>query len=182
MENLIPLSLPLSFPPLPYPSFPFSPSLPPFSNSNSTTSLRITRQKKTLQNLNLSKQAEDPWAPIGRCSPHPHHQGAGHSVGGPLPMGEGNGWGWAKGEPEVCLLVTCLPVGVFLIQQELVNQKDCPYMCAYKLVTVKFKWWGLQNKVENFIHKVSDQGKAFPVCMLVGCFAQEIIQSMGLVS
>ncbi|KAF5911700.1 hypothetical protein HPG69_015677 [Diceros bicornis minor] len=51
------------------------------------------------------------------------------------------------------LHVTCLPVGVFLIQQELVNQKDCPYMCAYKLVTVKFKWWGLQNKVENFIHK-----------------------------
>lgn len=27
-------------------------------------------------------------------------------------------------------------------------------MCAYKLVTVKFKWWGLQNKVENFIQKV----------------------------
>uniref|UniRef100_A0A3P8VI76 Phosphatidylinositol transfer protein beta isoform n=2 Tax=Cynoglossus semilaevis TaxID=244447 RepID=A0A3P8VI76_CYNSE len=25
-------------------------------------------------------------------------------------------------------------------------------MCAYKLVTVKFKWWGLQSKVENFIH------------------------------
>ncbi|OWK14628.1 PITPNA, partial [Cervus elaphus hippelaphus] len=40
-----------------------------------------------------------------------------------------------------------------LSKQELVNQKDCPYMCAYKLVTVKFKWWGLQNKVENFIHK-----------------------------
>uniref|UniRef100_A0A8C8ZRD5 Phosphatidylinositol transfer protein alpha isoform n=1 Tax=Prolemur simus TaxID=1328070 RepID=A0A8C8ZRD5_PROSS len=38
-------------------------------------------------------------------------------------------------------------------KQELLNQKDCPYMCAYKLVTVKFKWWGLQNKVENFIHK-----------------------------
>lgn len=63
------------------------------------------------------------------------------------------------------LLVTCLPVGVFLIQQELVNQKDCPYMCAYKLVTVKFKWWGLQNKVENFIHKVRSQGEAFPVFM-----------------
>uniref|UniRef100_A0A3Q4B458 Phosphatidylinositol transfer protein beta isoform n=1 Tax=Mola mola TaxID=94237 RepID=A0A3Q4B458_MOLML len=30
---------------------------------------------------------------------------------------------------------------------------DCPCMCAYKLVTVKFKWWGLQTKVENFIHK-----------------------------
>uniref|UniRef100_A0A8C0HHN5 Phosphatidylinositol transfer protein beta isoform n=1 Tax=Buteo japonicus TaxID=224669 RepID=A0A8C0HHN5_9AVES len=26
-------------------------------------------------------------------------------------------------------------------------------MCAYKLVTIKFKWWGLQNKVENFIQK-----------------------------
>jgi hypothetical protein len=34
-------------------------------------------------------------------------------------------------------------------------------MCAYKLVTVKFKWWGLQNKVENFIHKVSEHGEAF---------------------
>ncbi|KAJ1186458.1 hypothetical protein NDU88_003239 [Pleurodeles waltl] len=33
------------------------------------------------------------------------------------------------------------------------QQMDCPHMCAYKLVTVKFKWWGLQNKVENFIHK-----------------------------
>lgn len=28
-------------------------------------------------------------------------------------------------------------------------------MCTYKLVTIKFKWWGLQNKVENFIQKVS---------------------------
>lgn len=26
-----------------------------------------------------------------------------------------------------------------------------PIMCAYKLVTVWFKWWGLQNKVEAFI-------------------------------
>lgn len=39
-------------------------------------------------------------------------------------------------------------------QKELPNKKDCPHMCAYKLVTVKFKWWGLQNKVENFIQKV----------------------------
>ncbi|XP_059894525.1 phosphatidylinositol transfer protein beta isoform isoform X1 [Gadus macrocephalus] len=30
---------------------------------------------------------------------------------------------------------------------------DCPNMCAYKLVTVKFKWWGLSTKVEHFIHK-----------------------------
>ena len=26
-------------------------------------------------------------------------------------------------------------------------------MCAYKLVTVEFKWFGLQNKVESFIQK-----------------------------
>lgn len=26
-----------------------------------------------------------------------------------------------------------------------------PVMCCYKLVTVHFKWWGLQNRVENFI-------------------------------
>uniref|UniRef100_A0A3B4YCX6 Phosphatidylinositol transfer protein alpha isoform n=1 Tax=Seriola lalandi dorsalis TaxID=1841481 RepID=A0A3B4YCX6_SERLL len=38
-------------------------------------------------------------------------------------------------------------------KKELPNKTDCPHMCAYKLVTVKFKWWGLQNKVENFIQK-----------------------------
>ncbi|KAI2664004.1 Phosphatidylinositol transfer protein beta isoform [Labeo rohita] len=38
-------------------------------------------------------------------------------------------------------------------KKELVNNPDCPRMCAYKLVTVKFKWWGLQNRVESFIHK-----------------------------
>ena len=26
-------------------------------------------------------------------------------------------------------------------------------MTCYKLVTVQFKWWGLQTKVEDFIHK-----------------------------
>uniref|UniRef100_A0A3Q0SIC3 Phosphatidylinositol transfer protein beta isoform n=1 Tax=Amphilophus citrinellus TaxID=61819 RepID=A0A3Q0SIC3_AMPCI len=36
---------------------------------------------------------------------------------------------------------------------ELGNKPECPKMCAYKLVTVKFKWWGLQTKVENFIHE-----------------------------
>lgn len=28
-----------------------------------------------------------------------------------------------------------------------------PIMCAYKLVTVEFKWFGLQNRVESFIQK-----------------------------
>ncbi|KAI7800806.1 phosphatidylinositol transfer protein, alpha a [Triplophysa rosa] len=38
-------------------------------------------------------------------------------------------------------------------KKELPQKTDCPHMCAYKLVTVKFKWFGLQNKVESFIHK-----------------------------
>ncbi|XP_040859870.1 phosphatidylinositol transfer protein beta isoform isoform X4 [Ochotona curzoniae] len=38
-------------------------------------------------------------------------------------------------------------------KKELANKPDCPQMCAYKLVTIKFKWWGLQSKVENFIQK-----------------------------
>uniref|UniRef100_A0A8C1VCF2 Phosphatidylinositol transfer protein beta isoform n=1 Tax=Cyprinus carpio TaxID=7962 RepID=A0A8C1VCF2_CYPCA len=38
-------------------------------------------------------------------------------------------------------------------KKELLAKPDAPRMCAYKLVTVKFKWWGLQTKIENFIHK-----------------------------
>uniref|UniRef100_A0A671NFX5 Phosphatidylinositol transfer protein beta isoform n=1 Tax=Sinocyclocheilus anshuiensis TaxID=1608454 RepID=A0A671NFX5_9TELE len=38
-------------------------------------------------------------------------------------------------------------------KKELLAKTDTPRMCAYKLVTVKFKWWGLQTKIENFIHK-----------------------------
>ncbi|XP_073695554.1 phosphatidylinositol transfer protein beta isoform-like [Garra rufa] len=38
-------------------------------------------------------------------------------------------------------------------KKELVNNPDCPRMCSYQLLTVKFKWWGLQNTVESFIHK-----------------------------
>ncbi|XP_075771807.1 phosphatidylinositol transfer protein beta isoform-like isoform X2 [Pelodiscus sinensis] len=38
-------------------------------------------------------------------------------------------------------------------KKKLAADEDCPKMCAYKLVTIKFKWWGLQNKVENFIQK-----------------------------
>ncbi|XP_067866902.1 phosphatidylinositol transfer protein alpha isoform [Heterodontus francisci] len=38
-------------------------------------------------------------------------------------------------------------------KKELAKRRDWPHMCAYKLVTVKFKWWGLQTKVENFIQK-----------------------------
>lgn len=30
----------------------------------------------------------------------------------------------------------------------------CPIMCSYKLVGVRFEVWGLQNRVEQFVHKV----------------------------
>lgn len=38
-------------------------------------------------------------------------------------------------------------------KKELVTKTDCPRMCAYKLVTVKFKWWGMQTRMESFIQK-----------------------------
>ncbi|KAL2099940.1 hypothetical protein ACEWY4_004334 [Coilia grayii] len=38
-------------------------------------------------------------------------------------------------------------------KEELLSKPELPRMCAYKLVTVKFKWWGLQSKIENFIHR-----------------------------
>uniref|UniRef100_A0A670K8W2 Phosphatidylinositol transfer protein N-terminal domain-containing protein n=2 Tax=Podarcis TaxID=42163 RepID=A0A670K8W2_PODMU len=38
-------------------------------------------------------------------------------------------------------------------KRELANNEDCPHMCAYKLVSVKFRWWGLQGRVEKFIQK-----------------------------
>ncbi|XP_076590376.1 phosphatidylinositol transfer protein alpha isoform-like [Chaetodon auriga] len=39
-------------------------------------------------------------------------------------------------------------------KKQLSENPNCPHMCAYKLVTVEFKWMGLQTKVENLIHKV----------------------------
>uniref|UniRef100_A0A672Z8S9 Phosphatidylinositol transfer protein alpha isoform n=1 Tax=Sphaeramia orbicularis TaxID=375764 RepID=A0A672Z8S9_9TELE len=39
-------------------------------------------------------------------------------------------------------------------KKELANNPNCPHMCAYKLVTVKFKWFGLQKNIENLIQKV----------------------------
>ncbi|XP_070685342.1 phosphatidylinositol transfer protein alpha isoform-like [Pempheris klunzingeri] len=39
-------------------------------------------------------------------------------------------------------------------KKELANNPSCPHMCAYKLVTVEFKWFGLQGQVEKNIQKV----------------------------
>ncbi|KAJ8286275.1 hypothetical protein GJAV_G00036550 [Gymnothorax javanicus] len=38
-------------------------------------------------------------------------------------------------------------------KEELEAKTDCPHMCAYKLVTVKFKMFAIQGTVENFIHR-----------------------------
>lgn len=40
------------------------------------------------------------------------------------------------------------------ILQEGWRDTQDPIMCSYKLVTVKFEVWGLQTRVEQFIHKV----------------------------
>ncbi|KAJ7413926.1 cytoplasmic phosphatidylinositol transfer protein 1-like protein [Pitangus sulphuratus] len=34
------------------------------------------------------------------------------------------------------------------------RQHTTPIMCSYKLVSVKFEVWGLQTRVEQFVHKV----------------------------
>uniref|UniRef100_A0A674JUQ0 Phosphatidylinositol transfer protein N-terminal domain-containing protein n=1 Tax=Terrapene triunguis TaxID=2587831 RepID=A0A674JUQ0_9SAUR len=38
-------------------------------------------------------------------------------------------------------------------RRELASNQESPHMCAYKLVTVNFRWWGLQGRMEKFIHK-----------------------------
>lgn len=94
---------------------------------------RTTNLRKIQPGLNLPRLAEDPWGLTGR---------------------------YTRYYFKICsfymtffvLYILCICVW---LQKELPKKTDCPHMCAYKLVTVKFKWWGLQNKVENFIQKVS---------------------------
>lgn len=41
------------------------------------------------------------------------------------------------------------------------NHGQSPVMCAYKLCKVEFRYWGMQSKIERFIH---DVGKFVCVC------------------
>lgn len=43
---------------------------------------------------------------------------------------------------------------------EEINQDpgECPVMCAYKLCKVEFRYWGMQSKIERFIHDVGRYG------------------------
>lgn len=43
-----------------------------------------------------------------------------------------------------------------------------PLMCAYKLCKVEFRYWGMQAKIEQFIHDVGEHpaagGSTYPAC------------------
>lgn len=36
------------------------------------------------------------------------------------------------------------------------SNKDKAIMCAYKLCKVEFKYWGMQSKIERFIHDIGN--------------------------
>ncbi|XP_069071078.1 membrane-associated phosphatidylinositol transfer protein 2 isoform X8 [Pleurodeles waltl] len=40
------------------------------------------------------------------------------------------------------------------IEEHQNNLGKCPIMCAYKLCKVEFRYWGMQSKIERFIHDV----------------------------
>lgn len=39
------------------------------------------------------------------------------------------------------------------------NPGKTPIMCAYKLCKVEFRYWGMQTKIERFIHDVGEYAK-----------------------
>lgn len=41
------------------------------------------------------------------------------------------------------------------------NPGKTPIMCAYKLCKVEFRYWGMQSKIERFIHDVGEQSFGF---------------------
>lgn len=62
------------------------------------------------------------------------------------------------------------------ILQEGWRDTQDPIMCSYKLVTVKFEVWGLQTRVEQFVHKV----RACPWGMSGVIFSQNIEAGLKL--
>lgn len=45
------------------------------------------------------------------------------------------------------------------------KEKKKPFMCCYKLITIKFKVFGLESKMENFIAKVKICPNCFKISM-----------------
>lgn len=66
-----------------------------------------------------------------------------------------------------------LPFFIFILwsQKDILNDPSCPHMCAYKLVTIEFKWRGLQSMVENIILKVC-QSYYHLVVWCVNCISE----------
>lgn len=42
-----------------------------------------------------------------------------------------------------------------------INPGKMPVMCAYKLCKVEFRYWGMQSKIERFIHDVGKCSEVF---------------------
>lgn len=45
------------------------------------------------------------------------------------------------------------------------RQQVFPIMCAYKLCKVEFRYWGMQSKIERFIHDTGEPAGALRVCL-----------------
>lgn len=62
---------------------------------------------------------------------------------------------------------------------EEINQSQTPVMCAYKLCKVEFRYWGMQSKIERFIHDVGRCSVAEgvflseSVCVSLSCYSLE---------
>lgn len=49
------------------------------------------------------------------------------------------------------------PLNTDWLKQRMVQGFDGgPVMCAYKLCAVEFKYWGMQTKIEKFIHDIGE--------------------------
>lgn len=48
------------------------------------------------------------------------------------------------------------PLSEDWIQEYKNNPGKYPIMCAYKLCKVEFRYWGMQSKIERFIHDVGE--------------------------
>ncbi|CDQ85508.1 unnamed protein product [Oncorhynchus mykiss] len=49
------------------------------------------------------------------------------------------------------------------------NPTQNPVMCAYKLCKVEFRYWGMQSKIERFIHDVGRYCVCVCVCVIGDC-------------
>lgn len=57
------------------------------------------------------------------------------------------------------------------------NPGQSPVMCAYKLCKVEFRYWGMQSKIERFIHDVGRYGRWHGgVCVCVHCLTEVIFK------